>query len=140
MTTLYEVRVFERKPGGIANFDISITSTKGTKKSKKTQFFATLRVKEGKMIIVRDRKRGCSQKTELWNDTNYVSLCQAVLAWFFHDVKNRRAYSTEDDTAFWHFKKTERFGDRYTLYECGLFFLTWNLKKWLSTLHQIEGI
>lgn len=136
MITLYEVRVFARDHDNVSFYDVSIISTRGTKRTKKTQFCSTLKLQNRKIVVDKNKRKGCFYPNAIWNDDNYIKLSKAVLAWFVDNVKVRKAFSTEDDTAFWHFKKTNQFGDRYTLYECSLEFLTRKLNHWSTILRE----
>lgn len=129
---MYEVRVFSRKHQNVSLYDVSIISTRGTKGSKKTQFSCTFKFHNSEFIVVRTKKKACYHPNKIWNDNNFVELSRAILAWFMDNVITRKAFSMKDDTAFWHFKQTEKFGDRYTLYDCGIEFLSWNLNYWLE--------
>ena len=140
----YEVRVFEKGPEESRRYDVSLILKKnpesGSKKNKKVQLCCSLKISKGKMIMVGDKRKGCFFEGEIWNRDNYVKMCKAILAWFLDNVKTKRAYTAADDAVVWHLKRGTQFGDRYTLYECGLSFVKWNLMYWDKILSKLEQV
>ena len=138
---VYEVRVFEKGPAEKRRYDVSLilkkNASSSSKKSKQTQFCCSLKILGGKMVLVKDKRRGCFCENEVWNSENYFSMCCAVLAWFLDNVKTKKAYTISDDAIVWHLKRGTEFGDRYTLYDCSLTFVKFNLGYWDKVLSKI---
>jgi hypothetical protein len=137
----YEVRVFEKGPAESRRYDVSLILKRNidpaSKKAKKTQFCCSLKISKGKIVVLPNKRKGCYVEGEVWNSTNYVRFCKAIMAWFLNNVKTKLAYTTSDDAVVWHLKPNTPFGDRYTLYDCSLTFVTSNLRYWDKILSKL---
>jgi len=134
---IYEVRIFERRLTKVPHYDISMLKKRNTKKSKKTQFCCTLKLINGELHVDKERRKGCMFPNDIWNNSNYINLSKAIFVWFVDNVKSKGGFSTDDTTVFWHLKKTERLGDRYTLYDCSPLFVKANLEHYAKLVSQM---
>lgn len=140
MGEVYEIRVFEKYWTKPVQYEISLLKKLSTGKTKKTQFCSTLMLDNGKLQTVEEKRKNCNSENHIWNDSNYVDLTKAIFAWFVDNVKTKRAFSEKDDTVFWHFKRTNKFGNRYTLYDCSLGFIKANLNHFSSMIAKLSSI
>jgi hypothetical protein len=134
---LFEIRIYERSLKKSVQYDISLRRKSKAKTKKRTQFCCTLSVTGKTVSVVGEKRSQCIVQTDFWNDNTFITMSKAILIWFLDNVKIVKAFETSDDTIIWHLQKTDKLGDRYTLYDCSMPFIKRNIAHFARKLRTI---